>query len=65
MIPPSTGQLTILLIINMLAECGVLGDLLEGLPREDSVEGELLEGLPREDSAQKVPNSLPREGSGR
>lgn len=34
--PPSTGQLSILLIIVKLAEYGVRGDLLEGLPREDS-----------------------------
>ena len=36
--PPSTGQLTILLIIIMLAESGVRGDLLEGLPRENSAQ---------------------------
>ena len=55
--PPSTGQLTILLIIVKLAEYGVRGDLLEACP--------VTNNLPHKGSAQKVPNSLPSEGSGR
>ena len=57
MTPPSTGQLSILLIIVKLAEYGVRGDLLEACP--------VTNNLPHKGSAQKVPNSLPSEGSGR
>ena len=65
--PPSTGQLTILLIIIKLAESGVLGDLLEGLSGQCDAAMVRFEGSALRDKAFRLPyggHIHPRRGQG-